>query len=126
VIESLCRSLNNLLEHLHQSFFFYLILSPTGSTLNEPGRFVSIGTYLPAAMIMAASFTITAIGLWMQAAPGLQNLDEKSGMGLTPRNSPSIGFPLGVVAVLHGLGFMVLASFDWIYKAHASLSQVRQ
>src|SRR5271169_1051467 len=66
VVESLCRSLNNLLEHLHQSFFFYFVLSPNGNSLIEPGRFVSIGTYLPAAMILAASFTITAISLWIR------------------------------------------------------------
>lgn len=127
VIESLCRSLNNLLEHLHQSFFFYLILAPTGKTIGDPGRFVSIGTYLPAAMIMAASFTITAIALWMQASPSLdlQKSDEKDQpVKVAPRGASSIGFPLGVIVVLHGLGFMVLASFDWVYKAHASLSKV--
>src|SRR6202035_1109681 len=108
VTESLCRSLNNLLEHLHQSFFFYFLLSPSGTTLGEPGRFVSIGTYLPAAMIMAASFTLTAIGLWMQSEtlvspPGDDdddNTDEKTRVpqSLSER-STSIGFPLGVVAI---------------------------
>jgi glycosylphosphatidylinositol transamidase len=58
-VESLFRSLNNLLEHLHQSFFFYLLL--------EAKRFVSIGTYLPSAMLIAANFSITAIALWVQS-----------------------------------------------------------
>jgi glycosylphosphatidylinositol transamidase len=58
-IESLFRSLNNLLEHLHQSFFFYLLL--------HSKRFVSIGTYLPSAMLIAANFSITAIALWVQS-----------------------------------------------------------
>nr|POE48854.1 gpi transamidase component gaa1 [Quercus suber] len=57
--ESLFRSINNLLEHLHQSFFFYILLSAN--------RFVSIGNYLPAAMLIAGSFTITALTLWMQS-----------------------------------------------------------
>ncbi|KIW89132.1 uncharacterized protein Z519_09984 [Cladophialophora bantiana CBS 173.52] len=56
-IESICRSLNNLLEKLHQSFFFYLLM--------QSNRFVSIGTYLPGAMIMAAAYTIMAIYLWI-------------------------------------------------------------
>ncbi|KAH0845572.1 putative GPI transamidase component (GAA1) [Fonsecaea pedrosoi] len=56
-IESICRSLNNLLEKLHQSFFFYLLM--------QSNRFVSIGTYLPGAMIMAAAYTIMAIYLWV-------------------------------------------------------------
>ena len=118
VIESLCRSLNNLLEHLHQSFFFYFLLSPSGATLGEPGRFVSIGTYLPAAMVMAASFSITAITLWMQSSA----VSVSSETGKSPPSqtyscaATSIGFPLGVVAILHGVGFIVLASFDLIQK----------
>lgn len=58
-VESICRSLNNLLEHLHQSFFFYLLM--------QSNRFVSIGTYLPSAMAIAASFTIMAIHLWARS-----------------------------------------------------------
>ncbi|KAI7687464.1 Glycosylphosphatidylinositol:protein transamidase, GAA1 component, partial [Hortaea werneckii] len=57
--ESLFRSINNLLEHLHQSFFFYILLNAN--------RFVSIGNYLPAAMLIAGSFTITALGLWVES-----------------------------------------------------------
>ncbi|KAK6448217.1 serine palmitoyltransferase [Trichoderma asperellum] len=56
VVEGSFRSLNNLLEHLHQSFFFYLLM--------QKNRFVSIGTYLPSAMLLAANFTIMAIFLW--------------------------------------------------------------
>jgi glycosylphosphatidylinositol transamidase len=58
-VESICRSLNNLLEHLHQSFFFYLLM--------QSNRFVSIGTYLPSAMAVAAGFTIMAIHLWVRS-----------------------------------------------------------
>ena len=59
VVESLFRSLNNLLEHFHQSFFFYLLM--------QANRFVSIGTYLPSAMLVAVNFTIMAISLWAQS-----------------------------------------------------------
>lgn len=62
VAESLMRSINNLLEHFHQSFFFYILLNAN--------RFVSIGTYLPSAMIAAGSFTINALALWMQSGRG--------------------------------------------------------
>lgn len=58
-VESLFRSLNNLLEHFHQSFFFYLLMAER--------RFVSIGTYLPSAMLIAVNFTIAAIGLWLSS-----------------------------------------------------------
>ncbi|OQO08150.1 hypothetical protein B0A48_06944 [Cryoendolithus antarcticus] len=57
VTESVFRSINNLLEHLHQSFFFYILLNAN--------RFVSVGNYLPAAMVLAGSFTISALGLWV-------------------------------------------------------------
>lgn len=59
-VESLMRSLNNLLEHFHQSFFFYVLLAPR--------RFVSVGTYLPSAMLVAVNFTFTAIALWIKTA----------------------------------------------------------
>lgn len=58
-VESIFRSLNNLLEHFHQSFFFYLLM--------QADRFVSIGTYLPSAMLVAVNFTITAIALWIRS-----------------------------------------------------------
>ncbi|ERF71121.1 hypothetical protein EPUS_09144 [Endocarpon pusillum Z07020] len=58
-VESIFRSLNNLLEHFHQSFFFYLLM--------QANRFVSIGTYLPSAMAVAAGFSIMAIHLWIRS-----------------------------------------------------------
>lgn len=70
VIEGTFRSLNNLLEHLHQSFFFYLLM--------HRDRFVSIGTYLPSAMLIAANFTIISIWLWVKSGQPDQVV-EKSG-----------------------------------------------
>jgi GPI-anchor transamidase subunit GAA1 len=67
-VESICRSLNNLLEKLHQSFFFYLLM--------QSNRFVSIGTYLPGAMIVAAGYTIMAIYLWVMS--GYQRVGKAS------------------------------------------------
>ncbi|KAK6536400.1 Glycosyl phosphatidyl inositol protein transamidase complex subunit [Arthrobotrys megalospora] len=66
-VESLFRSLNNLLEHFHQSFFFYLLMAPK--------RFVSIGTYLPSAMLLAVGLTLTAIRLWVD--PRSRSGEEK-------------------------------------------------
>ena len=71
VVESGTRSINNLLEKLHQSFFFYLLLAPE--------RFVSIGTYLPSAMLVAGSFSIMSVALWMQSGKPTRKstLDEQ-------------------------------------------------
>ncbi|WQF85158.1 Putative GPI transamidase component Gaa1 [Colletotrichum destructivum] len=81
LVEGTFRSLNNLLEHLHQSFFFYLLM--------HKERFVSIGTYLPSAMILAASFTITAISLWVKS--GQQ--EEGSGVTSTTTTSKTLIMP---------------------------------
>jgi len=58
LVEGTFRSLNNLLERFHQSFFFYLLCS--GS------RYVSIGLYMPVLGLLAGGFAFTAIGGWMQ------------------------------------------------------------
>ena len=78
-VESLFRSLNNLLEHLHQSFFFYLLM--------QANRFVSIGTYLPSAMVIAVNFTITAIALWVQS--GRVHSPSKPAKPSSPSSKPS-------------------------------------
>ncbi|KAJ5898775.1 Gaa1-like protein [Penicillium taxi] len=113
-IESLCRSLNNLLEHLHQSFFFYLLM--------QSNRFVSIGTYLPSAMLIAGNFTIMAIALWMRT--GLDSATkskpsapvEKSETGAkvleVPVTERLLALPLTLVTGLHILGLVPL----WIFN----------
>lgn len=77
VVESIFRSLNNILEHFHQSFFLYMLM--------HPDRFVSIGTYLPSAMLVAASFSIMAIALWIFAGSPASR-DKKAIDSRSPEN----------------------------------------
>lgn len=132
-VESLCRSLNNLLEHLHQSFFFYLLM--------QTNRFVSIGTYMPSAMLIAANFTIMAVALWLRSgykaaispsSPSTQGCadEKKSGQGHDAQKSkPStdaednglngvlerqLALPLTLVTGLHFLGVVPLYIFNTI------------
>ncbi|KAF9870404.1 hypothetical protein CkaCkLH20_12071 [Colletotrichum karsti] len=129
-IEGTFRSLNNLLEHLHQSFFFYLLM--------HKERFVSIGTYLPSAMILAASFTITAISLWVKSGHQEQSLAARAGLGSGIAGSSLKGsgedfvdekmaqpprtraverdlfVPLGVVAICQFLGVVPLYIFNHV------------
>merc|ERR1712243_307870 len=56
IMEGIFRSLNNLLERFHQSFFFYLLPSV--------GRYVSIGLYMPMFAVLAAGLPLTAVGVW--------------------------------------------------------------
>lgn len=58
VVESTLRSLNNLLERFHQSFFFYLLPSSW--------RYISIGVYMPPFMVMACGLVLSAIALWLE------------------------------------------------------------
>lgn len=75
-VESITRSLNNLLEKLHQSFFFYLLM--------QSNRFVSIGTYLPSAMAVAAAYTVMSIYCWVLS--GYQIVDKTSAPNSTSEN----------------------------------------
>ncbi|KAL2210517.1 Glycosylphosphatidylinositol:protein transamidase, GAA1 component [Sarocladium strictum] len=121
LVEGSFRSLNNLLEHLHQSFFFYLLM--------DKDRFVSIGTYLPSAMLLAANFSIMAIFLWVKsgqssAPPKGSATAEKVAKGKLNDNSstdPSSAtgerdliMPLGVVATCFGMSAVPLSMFNHI------------
>ena len=133
LIEGTFRSLNNLLEHLHQSFFFYLLMYKE--------RFVSIGTYLPSAMLIAANFTIMAIALWMKSgtveeAPAAGDhhtstkADTAGQAGEAPGESRApvpdkaerdLFLPLGLVTACQFLGFVPLFVLNY---APASVSEV--
>lgn len=58
VIEGMFRSMNNLLERFHQSFFFYILPSPD--------RYISIGLYMPAVCMLGAALIIRACAKWCQ------------------------------------------------------------
>ncbi|XP_017852048.1 glycosylphosphatidylinositol anchor attachment 1 protein [Drosophila busckii] len=55
-IEGIARSLNNLLERFHQSFFFYVIV--------HNDRYISIGDYMPALVALVACSFIKAYLIW--------------------------------------------------------------
>jgi glycosylphosphatidylinositol transamidase len=111
VIESTFRSLNNLLEHLHQSFFFYLLM--------QANRFVSIGTYLPSAMLVAINFTIMAIFLWVKSgaveepktkpASTLESGAKKSGLVVVQKGDAKALVPEELLTVRERELFLPLA-----------------
>lgn len=125
-IESIFRSLNNLLEHLHQSFFFYLLM--------QANRFVSIGTYLPSAMLVAVNFTIMAIVLWIQSGrspapkvasttteksdlPEVEVIEKDGLIAVSPKrdlkaSERQLFIPIALVIALHFLGVVPLYIFN--------------
>ncbi|GAA5820224.1 hypothetical protein JCM3770_006066 [Rhodotorula araucariae] len=58
-VESLFRSLNNLLERFHQSFFLYIMTSVDS--------FVAVGNYLAAPILLGAGLTIQGLITWGDA-----------------------------------------------------------
>jgi glycosylphosphatidylinositol transamidase len=87
VTESTFRSINNILEHLHQSFFFYILMGKL--------RFVSIGSYLPAAMILAGSFTINALALWVLSGRGPVEKPGKTTPGTSEKLKEKVAVSVG-------------------------------
>ncbi|XP_046631275.1 glycosylphosphatidylinositol anchor attachment 1 protein-like [Daphnia pulicaria] len=65
-IEGIMRSLNNLQERFHQSFFFYL--------LPATNRYVSIGVYMPPFGLMIGSMLLQAVALYISRK---ENPNEK-------------------------------------------------
>ncbi|KAI1424249.1 Gaa1-like protein [Xylaria sp. FL1777] len=123
LVEGTFRSLNNLLEHLHQSFFFYLLI--------HKDRFVSIGTYLPSAMLIAVNFTIMAILMWVKSGSGdgvsghaessavtsTEPIDGKEEVATVKPLVPAtvereLYLPLGIVIACHFLGAIPLFIFN--------------
>lgn len=139
-IESIFRSLNNLLEHFHQSFFFYLLM--------QANRFVSIGTYLPSAMLVAVNFTIMAIALWVQSGrsatpkvaapipfsekdgtkkPEMEVIMAKDGMvAIAPKQDivleRQLFLPITLVVAMHFIGVIPLYVFNHTTSSVISLS----
>ncbi|BBH00449.1 GPI transamidase component family protein / Gaa1-like family protein [Prunus dulcis] len=60
LIEGVIRSVNNLLEKFHQSFFLYLLTSP--------GKFVSVGVYMIAFALLVAPLPMVAASLYVDAS----------------------------------------------------------
>ena len=134
VVESSTRSLNNLLEHLHQSFFFYLLM--------QSNRFVSIGTYLPSAMLVAVNFTIMAIFLWVKSGSKIGSSQPKekqsvaivreiAGKVLVPEDVVDVKerelfLPLGVVSCSQSLGLLPLYIFNHLPQYVSSMLDVEE
>ncbi|KAL1729247.1 Gaa1-like protein [Schizophyllum commune] len=59
ILESTLRTCNNLLERLHASFFFFLLVAPD--------RFLQIGNYLPSAVLVAMGLMFWGLRGWVDA-----------------------------------------------------------
>ncbi|XP_048338624.1 glycosylphosphatidylinositol anchor attachment 1 protein isoform X3 [Sphaerodactylus townsendi] len=98
-LEGMFRKLNNLLERLHQSYFFYLLPSLS--------RFVSIGVYMPAFGFLILILVLKALDLWMKLSgcdvePADQSCDGGPVAAEVPR--PSLLALVPPLLICHATG----------------------
>ncbi|XP_037048828.1 glycosylphosphatidylinositol anchor attachment 1 protein [Bradysia coprophila] len=94
LIEGISRSLNNLLERFHQSYFFYLLVASD--------RFVSIGDYMPSVAAMAGALLIKAFIVWLTINKKEDNDDaEQQNLNF---NFVGVG---KFLIVAHAIGFLL-------------------
>ena len=67
MIEGIFRSVNNMLEHFHQSFFLYV--------LPNTHRYISIGMYMPPLGCLIVPLIVSLLSLWIQ----IFHLDQEEG-----------------------------------------------
>nr|XP_016482454.1 PREDICTED: glycosylphosphatidylinositol anchor attachment 1 protein-like [Nicotiana tabacum] len=69
LVEGVIRSVNNLLEKFHQSFFLYLLTSPN--------RFVSVGVYMIPFALLVAPLPMVAASLFADASRKNSGMENK-------------------------------------------------
>ncbi|KAI3463034.1 hypothetical protein Pfo_019697 [Paulownia fortunei] len=79
LVEGVIRSVNNLLEKFHQSFFLYLLTSPS--------RFASVGVYMIAFALLIAPLPLVAAALFTDASKSKSKKDEIPFKPATPGES---------------------------------------
>ncbi|KAL1203324.1 hypothetical protein V5N11_029212 [Cardamine amara subsp. amara] len=70
LLEGTIRSVNNLLEKFHQSFFLYLLTSPS--------KFISVGVYMIAFALLVASLPMVAASLYVDGCKALTKSTHNS------------------------------------------------
>jgi glycosylphosphatidylinositol transamidase len=108
--------LNNLIERLHASFFFYVLISPS--------QFLKIGLYLPSAILISIAVMIHGLSAWVDAAwtedESTTTSQDKSHAETTKwkRRKRPVTNALFIVLATHTLGAVLFAtvSSSWYMK----------
>ncbi|XP_055624365.1 glycosylphosphatidylinositol anchor attachment 1 protein [Toxorhynchites rutilus septentrionalis] len=100
IVEGISRSLNNLLERFHQSYFFYLLVTHD--------RFVSIGDYMPSLGLMAGALLIKSFIHYLSLyysddlePPAEEEEDSDDAGALAQFNFVQVGF---LILLAHSIG----------------------
>lgn len=92
MIESTLRTTNNLLERLHASFFFYLLVGPAA--------FLKIGSYLPSAVLVGTAMLFGGLGEWVSSGWIRRTKDESPEEKKDPNSEEWISQSRPVLRVL--------------------------
>ncbi|KAF8350571.1 Gaa1-domain-containing protein [Amanita rubescens] len=109
VVESTLRTMNNLIERLHASFFFFI--------LTAPDRFLKIGSYLPSALLVSVAMMFGGLKAWNDASLPTATKDTKN---IQPKTREVLS-ALIIMAYTHILGallFWFLTSSWYSDKSH--------
>lgn len=109
-IESTLRTMNNLLERLHASFFFYIMTGPQ--------RFLKIGFFLPSAILISVAMMFHGLSTWVNAAwineinsgpaEKKDSLSSSTPLSIKWRNRRRPVIPvLGIMIFTHILGLLL-------------------
>ena len=108
--------MNNLIERLHASFFFYILISPS--------QFLKIGLYLPSAILISVALMIHGLSAWVDSAwvEDISMQPDKSHIETTKwkrRKRPVIGV-FSIIMATHTLGAVLFAviSSTWYIKRY--------
>ncbi|KAF8623453.1 hypothetical protein AX15_006239 [Amanita polypyramis BW_CC] len=111
VIESTLRTMNNLLERLHASFFFFILATPD--------QFLKIGNYLPSTLLISVAMMFGSLKAWSDAS-GTDGTKESKENDSSQMDQPILS-ALVLVAYTHILGailFWTLTSTWYLKKSY--------
>ncbi|KAJ3545014.1 hypothetical protein NM688_g5678 [Phlebia brevispora] len=103
IVESTLRTMNNLLERLHASFFFYLLVGTN--------TFMKIGSYLPSAVLVSTAMLFSGLGEWVKARWVAKSETEPSSKDAKSEDIHALASPVKWVSrprpVLPALSIMI-------------------
>ncbi|KAK2466794.1 hypothetical protein APHAL10511_001052 [Amanita phalloides] len=107
VVESTLRTMNNLLERLHASFFFFI--------LTAPDRFLKIGSYLPSVLFVSVAMMFGGLKAWNDASLTIPETDEDPKSDQPERRRPILSVLL-LMGCTHILGALLFCFLTWNSK----------
>ncbi|KAH8107140.1 Gaa1-domain-containing protein [Cristinia sonorae] len=120
-VESTLRTVNNLLERLHASFFFYMLVNTT--------VFLKIGFFLPSVVILSVAMMFSGLHDWVNAAwyrtTAPENAEKQAREIWASRPRPVLKALLVMAAThLAGIVLFYLITSSWFVNNYNAFSPV--